>query len=163
MAKKIAIGIVLLVVLGGAISFYWAGGTSRRVKSNTPSKGFVKEGEVTFLDSVGNALIKIDVEIASRPEERTKGMMYRDNMPARFGMLFMFEQMGQRSFWMRNCPLPLDLIFLDDGKKIVSIQPNAKPYSDDPIPSGVPAMYVIEVNAGFCDLHGVQVGQVTQF
>lgn len=162
MVKKIAIGIIFIGALAAAASIFWPGGTTS-LESNSATKGFVKEGEITFMDSVGRVLIRIDVEIASRPEERNQGLMYRDYMPAGFGMLFIFEQMAPRSFWMHNTPLPLDLIFLDDGKRIVSIQPDAHPYSDEPIPSGKSAMYVIEVNAGFCEQHAIRIGQVALF
>jgi len=163
MLKKIAIGTVLIGVLALGIILFWPGGTTAPAESVPGAKGFIKEGEVAFMDSVEKLLIRIDVEIASRPEERNQGLMYRDHMPVGFGMLFIFEQMAPRSFWMHNTPLSLDLIFLDDGKRIVSIQSNTQPYSDNPIPSGKSAMYVIEVNAGFCNQHGIKVGQLTQF
>ncbi len=161
--KKIAIGFVFLALAAWGINTLLRPRSPASAGTDPVVKGFVKEGEIAFVDSLGRILIAIDVEIASRPEERNQGLMYRDHMPPQFGMLFIFEQMAPRSFWMRNTPLPLDVIFVDDQNKVVSIQTNTRPYSDDPIPSGSPAMYVIEVNAGFCAQHGIQAGMVARF
>ena len=163
MFKKIVVGIALIGLVAGGIHFFWPSKISPSADYNSATKGFVKEGEVAFMDSAGNPLVRIDVEIASRPEERNQGLMYRDFMPARFGMLFIFEQSAPRSFWMRNTVIPLDLIFVDDNNRIVSIQTDTKPYSDDPIPSNGPARYVIEVNSGFCQKNNIKVGGWAKF
>jgi uncharacterized protein len=123
---------------------------------------FVKEGEVTFL-SGGKKIKKIDVEIAENEAEQAKGLMYRPYMPDSVGMLFIFQNVQPQSFWMKNTHIPLDIIYVDSNKKIVSIQKNTRPYSEESLPSYGDVQYVVEVNAGYTDLHGIKVGDSIQF
>ncbi len=73
-------------------------------------------------------------------------------------MLFVFGSDGPRSFWMKNTPLPLDIIFINAAKRVVSIAANTTPYSLESLPSAGPAKYVLEVNGGFCARHGIAAG-----
>ncbi len=73
-------------------------------------------------------------------------------------MLFVFEEEGPHSFYMKNTLIPLDIIFIDKDLKIVSIQRNASPLDESGIPSGGPVQYVLEINAGLSDLWGLGVG-----
>ncbi len=125
---------------------------------------FIKEGELTFLNKRGKkSVVKIDVEIADNALKREKGLMYRHSMPDTAGMLFIFEQSGPVSFWMRNTYMPLDIIFSDENRQIVTIQKNTKPLSYESIPSYRKSMYVVEVNAGFTDKYGIKVGDYIKF
>lgn len=123
---------------------------------------FVKEGELTFSNET-KELIKIDIEVADTEKSIIQGLMYRKSMEEKHGMLFKFPNMEKRNFWMKNTIISLDIIYVDDQKKIVSIQKNTIPYSEDQVPSHVPAQYVIEVNAGFCDSYGIKVGDFVDF
>jgi uncharacterized protein len=125
---------------------------------------FTKEGELTFLSkTVKKKIIKIDIEIADNDYERTRGLMYRRSLPDNSGMLFIFERSGTLSFWMRNTYIPLDIIFVDKNKQIVTIQKNTKPLSYAQIPSKRNAKYAVEVNAGFSDKHGIVIGDFITF
>ena len=73
-------------------------------------------------------------------------------------MLFIFEDEQPRGFYMKNTNIPLDLIFLDGQNKIVGIKQDAKPKSMETILSGVPAQYVLEVNAGLAERWNLSVG-----
>jgi uncharacterized protein len=84
--------------------------------------------------------------------------MYRKSMPDSCGMLFIFEEMQPLSFWMKNTHISLDILYLDNDYRIVSIAKNATPFSEVSIPSGKDAMYVIEVNAGFCEKNKIKEG-----
>ncbi len=119
---------------------------------------FVKEGELRFLDNRDNLRAAIDIEIADDDASRMQGLMYRDSMAETQGMLFVFPDQAERSFWMENTILPLDIIYVNAQNRIITIQKNTVPYSRDSIPSNGPAKYVVEVNAGFCDRHLVRVG-----
>jgi len=124
---------------------------------------FVKEGSLTFLAKKSQKeIVKIDIEIADNDFERTRGLMYRVSLPDNAGMLFMFENSGPRSFWMRNTYISLDIIFADEKKKIVAIHRHAEPLSYEAIRAKT-ARYVIEVNAGFCDKHTINVGDSITF
>jgi len=98
------------------------------------------------------------VEIADDPVERARGLMFRETMPRDHGMLFDFAQEGERSFWMKNTPLPLDIVFIGADGTVVSIARGTTPFSTDPIPSDGPARFVLEVNAGVADAIGLQPG-----
>lgn len=124
--------------------------------------GIVKEGEVVFLHG-DRRIRKIDVEIAENDTERQKGLMFRPFLSDSVGMLFVFDEPSPQSFWMRNTMISLDIIYVGQDKKIVSIQKNAKPYSEESLPSFGDAQYVVEVNGGYCDKYGIQVGDKVDF
>jgi hypothetical protein len=125
---------------------------------------FLKEGELMFLEKKSNKkIITIDIEIADNDYERTRGLMYRHSLPDNGGMLFIFEKSGPLSFWMRNTYIPLDIIFADEKKRIVTIQEKTEPLSYNAILSKKQAKYVVEVNAGFSDKHRVSVGDMIAF
>ena len=73
-------------------------------------------------------------------------------------MLFVFGTSAARTFWMKNTPLPLDIIFIDDAGKVVNVAEHTTPLTTTPIRSTGPARYVLEVNAGFADRHGIGAG-----
>jgi uncharacterized membrane protein (UPF0127 family) len=119
---------------------------------------FKKEGELTFVDSTGNPIIKIDIEIADNDYERQLGLMNRESMEEMQGMLFIFPEEKYQSFWMFNTLFSLDMLFINSNKEIVTIHKNTKPLSEQSYPSSKPALYVLEVNAGFCDRHNIKLG-----
>ena len=100
----------------------------------------------------------MSVEIADTPEKRNFGLMYRQELPEFHGMLFLFPREEPLSFWMKNTPLPLDIIFMNSTLTIVGIAQQTTPFSEKQIPSGSPAQFVLEVNGGFCQQHDVAVG-----
>jgi len=154
-----------IIIIVGSIILYQCGqdqGRSHNTARNT--LGFKKEGEVHFLKANSNqTLTKIVVEIANTSKERNQGLMYRDEMPDSMGMLFIFDNSIVRSFWMKNTPVALDILFVNDEKEIVKIHPNTQPYSEDPLNSHRAARYVIEVNAGFCDKYQILEGHNVKF
>jgi uncharacterized membrane protein (UPF0127 family) len=124
---------------------------------------FAKEGSVTILDSLGKERVKIDAEFADTEYDRQRGLMFRKTMQETQGMLFIFPVEEMQSFWMRNTYIPLDMLFIDANKKIVTIHKNTKTLSDQSYPSTAPSKYVLEVVGGFCDRHGVVVGDVVDW
>ncbi len=120
---------------------------------------FTKEGELTLYKGINDTIItKLDIEIAKTDQEVQTGLMYRKSMKTNQGMLFVFPQIRERSFYMKNTRIPLDLIFLDNSKTIVSFQENAKPFNEASLPSNSPAQFVLEVNAGFAEKWLLEVG-----
>lgn len=119
---------------------------------------FTKEGELTFTDSLGALKAKIDLEIADTEYERQLGLMNRKEMKENEGMLFIFPRQDYQSFWMRNTLISLDIMFVNDQKKIVTIHKGTKILSDTSYPSTEPSIYVVETLAGFTDRHNIQVG-----
>jgi uncharacterized membrane protein (UPF0127 family) len=98
------------------------------------------------------------VELATNELERAKGLMFRKELPSGYGMLFDFHTEQQTSFWMRNTYIPLDMIFIKADGHILRIAENAKPQSDDLIPSGGPVRAVLEVIAGTARKLGIAPG-----
>lgn len=119
---------------------------------------FKKEGELFLIASEGDTIRQLDIEIADNEYERETGLMYRTEMEDDQGMLFVFPEEQPRGFYMKNTYIPLDLIFLDSKKEIVSITRNAEPGDLATIPSGAPAQYVLEVKAGLADQWDLKVG-----
>ena len=89
--------------------------------------------------------------------------MYRDTMAENNGMLFLMETEEPQTFWMKNTIISLDIIYVDSNKRIVSISRNCKPYSLDQIPSAKPALYVVEVIAGYTAKYGIKTGDMISF
>ncbi|WP_248722252.1 DUF192 domain-containing protein [Seonamhaeicola sp. ML3] len=125
---------------------------------------FKKEGELTIHKIKSDSTkVVIDIEIADTPFEIQTGLMYRSEMKVNHGMLFVFEDESPRSFYMKNTKIPLDLIFINAKKTIVSFQKNAKPFDESSLPSNAPAKYVLEVNAGMVDTWRLLVGDSIDF
>ncbi len=112
-----------------------------------------------YIDN-GKNLIKVNAEIADDNNERMKGLMFREKLNENGGMLFIFDEERQLSFWMKNTLMPLDMIFIGGNSEIVDIK-HAVPCRQDPCEtydSAKPAKYVLEVNAGFATKNNIQVG-----
>ena len=120
---------------------------------------FTKEGELTiYKDVKDSAFIKLDIEIADTEYETQTGLMYRSSMEEKHGMLFVFPDVAIHSFYMKNTQIPLDIIFIDANKKVVSFYENAEPFSQTGISSMVPVQYVLEINAGLVEKWGIEIG-----
>ncbi len=103
------------------------------------------------------------VEIADEVNERSQGLMFRENMDENKGMLFIFESEGIYPFWMKNTILPLDIIWLNSEKEIVFIKENSEPYNTIPINPESSALYVLELNAGTAEKIEIGVGSKASF
>jgi uncharacterized membrane protein (UPF0127 family) len=101
---------------------------------------------------------KVAVEVARKPTEHARGLMYRTSMPADQGMLFSWPDERIRSFWMHNTCIPLDMLFLSRDQTVVGIQEQVPVLNDRPRSIPCPAAYVLEVNAGWTRQHGVRAG-----
>lgn len=103
------------------------------------------------------ARAELRVEVADDGEERALGLMYRDRLPEDQGMLFVYPELDERNFWMKNTRIPLSIAFLADDGTIVHIA-DMQPQSLALTPSTQPVRYALEVNQGWFAQHGVQVG-----
>ncbi len=103
------------------------------------------------------------VEIADTPSKRTMGLQYRRELDSGRGMLFVFPVEDIQSFWMKNTPLPLDMIFITREGKIAGIIERTVPFSLDARSVTVPSQYVLEINAGLAERHGIKTGDTVRF
>jgi uncharacterized membrane protein (UPF0127 family) len=168
LGKDKSLQVILLVA--AMLIGSWMFCTACKKTSRTDASGdryevhFKKEGYLAFVKkNTFDTISVITVEIADSEEEITNGLMWRYSMPDTNGMLFIFDQERPLSFWMKNTSIPLDMVFVNGAREIVSIQDNATPLSTLPIFSRIPARYVVEVNAWFCVDHGIKTGDRITF
>lgn len=131
----VAVTVILVVTLVGGCS------------ADEP-KGIVElpVGEAVFL-----------VEVADEPEERQRGLMYRDDLAEDHGMLFVFPGAETRSFWMKDTRVPLSIAYISSRGEILEIY-DMEPLSLDPVRSRYPAQYALEVNQGAFERNGIVPG-----
>ncbi|RAV29815.1 DUF192 domain-containing protein [Sinomicrobium soli] len=124
----------------------------------TQEISFTKDGELTLFKADATPVKELEIEIADDEYKIETGLMYRSAMAENRGMLFVFDHEEPRYFYMKNTNIPLDIIYLDAARKIVSIKTDAEPLNENSIPSEHPAQYVLEVNAGMAEKWGLQPG-----
>lgn len=110
--------------------------------------------DLTITNDAGNQ-ISLDVEVADNSSSRARGLMFRRTMPETSGMLFIFPDMRQPSFWMKNTLIPLDMLFLDENGQVVDIHNMAMPQDLTTITSSQPAKAVLEINGGMAEKWGI--------
>jgi len=108
----------------------------------------------------------VTAELASSDEERQQGLMFREKINEDQGMLFLFEEEGLHSFWMKNMTFSIDILWLDRQKRIVHLAPEVPPCPSDPCPSyapGAAAMYVLELKSGAAKRHHLKLYDRLEF
>ncbi len=118
----------------------------------------VRKVPVTFVDSSGRQLCRIEAETAVTPYEQARGLMFRPYLPSRYGMLFVHDRDEILHYWMKNVVIGLDMIFINGKNDVVHIHPDAEPHDETTISSRYPARYVLEVNAGEAKQCGIRRG-----
>jgi uncharacterized membrane protein (UPF0127 family) len=109
---------------------------------------------------------QVTAELAVTEEERARGLMFRERILPNQAMLFVFEKPGIHSFWMKNTLVSLDMLWLDDEKRILHIEVNVPPCREEPCPSYgplLPARYVLELKAGVAAELGLKVSDRVMF
>ena len=100
---------------------------------------------------------EFSIEIADDGLERARGLMYRQDMPDDRGMLFVFDTAQPVGFWMKNTPMPLDLIFIREDGAVAGIK-QGKPFSEQVISVPEPVRFVLELKAGIANETGMKIG-----
>lgn len=110
---------------------------------------------------------RFTVEIADDEAERSRGLMFRDDLAADRGMIFIHEDEAPQSYWMKNTKIALDILYFDRSRKLVSASERVPPCSlgdqCPPFRSSGPALYVLELNAGLAESMGVKPGDELMF
>ena len=118
-----------------------------------------QDGKLERVEIVTRSGVHVfDVEMAVTPEERSKGLMFRRELPPGRGMLFDFEGEGPIAMWMKNTYISLDMIFIRADGRIARIAENTVPHSEATISSGAPVKAVLEVIAGTAKRLGIAPG-----
>ena len=108
----------------------------------------------------------LQVEVARTEKTRALGLMFRTALPEDRGMLFIFEQAGLHRFWMKNTLIPLDMVWMDERKRIIHIEYQVPPCKLDPCAVYGPSadsLYVLEVISGVASREKLRPGQTLTF
>lgn len=125
---------------------------------------FKKEGTLQLYKSGTDSLIStFDIELAEDEYETQTGLMHRGSMQNNQAMLFIFPDVKTRSFYMKNTLISLDIIYIDDTQKVVSIQKSAKSMDETSLPSKAPAKFVLEINGGLSEKLNIAEGDSISF
>lgn len=113
--------------------------------------------ELTLVTQAGKRFT-LQVEIADTDAEKRQGLMFRDKLEEKHGMLFLYQPAREVGIWMKNTLLPLDVIFIDVTGRIIKIDPDAVPLSEESLRSTRPVRAVLEINGGMTGFLGIAVG-----
>jgi len=137
------------------------GGCSDSSSSNTIATNikFRPDGVLEFRQTTGELVTRIVIEIAVSDSAQARGLMDRRSLPEKGGMIFINKKPSDRAFWMRNTPIPLDIIFIRADSTIANIARHTTPYSDARVEYDGEAQFVVEVRAGFTKRMNIHSGQ----
>ena len=108
----------------------------------------------------------LQAELMVKDEDRAMGLMFRPSLPLDRGLLFVFADVDFHGIWMKNCRFPIDIVWLDEDRKVVHVAPKVPPCTADPCPSYLPmrkAAYVVEMNAGAAKREKIALGSTLSF
>ncbi|MFC4451479.1 DUF192 domain-containing protein [Halorussus aquaticus] len=155
---------VLLAGCAGGMSGAITGNADREGSSTTPPTTTDVERVVnaTFVVEDGEN-VNVSLRVANEPEERQSGLMHRESLANNSGMVFVYEDAQQVSFWMKNTLIPLDMIFVAPNGTVLNVQhaspqPNASTDELERYPSDGQTKYVVELPRGFANRTGVGPG-----
>lgn len=119
---------------------------------------FREDGTLTFYREGDGEIVTIAIEIAATEQAITRGLMGRERLPDRSGMLFLMPQTRIQTFWMSNTPLSLDITFVGPDSTVINTVKYTRPFSPESHASEAPARFVVETRAGFTDSFGIVPG-----
>jgi len=128
----------------------------------TEAIAFTKEGDLRLFKK-DSLVAQLDIEIAETDYETQTGLMYRNTMKEKHGMLFVFPDERIHSFYMKNTEIPLDILYIGADLKVKSIQENTVPFDETGLSSKVPVQYVLEINAGLSQKWGLATNDSIAF
>jgi uncharacterized membrane protein (UPF0127 family) len=149
--------IALLSLCFGALAFSGAVSVVAPVAAQMPLAKPLPVSPLTIATSDGKKH-NFKVEVASKPEERSQGLMYRRSLAPDAGMLFDFGHTAPVAMWMANTLIPLDMLFVAADGTIVNIAQRTVPQSLATIPSDGPVRFVLEVPGGTASRLKIQPG-----
>jgi uncharacterized membrane protein (UPF0127 family) len=149
------IPVVATIIGFGVLMLIWCTDSGCQKETGVPPQ--------VILQGARGAEVVVQVEVASDPNERERGLMFRTELAENAGMLFVYPSEAPLSFWMKNTYLPLDMIFINDTMRIVGVVENAQPLTLEAHSVTTPARYVLEVNGLFVRRHGISPGSRVRF
>jgi hypothetical protein len=152
-AAPIFLLVVCLIGLGGCMP-----DDSGEPPSDPMNPTFTKEGTLALVGADEDTIRTIDIEFADTDAERQRGLMRRRSMDYGKGMLFLFDETSTSGMWMKNTPMPLDILFIAPDSTVINIARRTRPFSEESIEPTAPKRFVLEVRAGFADRFGIRPG-----
>lgn len=150
-------GFYKMIIIAALCVATIVGGYIATREQNPPPSGLPVEKLTVQFQAGGTH--DFEVEVAAKPIDLEMGLMFRKDMAKDHGMLFELGAPAKTtSFWMKHTLIPLDMLFVDEGGKIINIHRNAVPEDLTGIPSGGPVTAVIELNGGRADDVGIHIG-----
>ena len=126
-----------------------------------PSAGHAESTLEKVIIETASGDVTFDVEVMRTEEERQRGLMARAYLPEMRGMLFDFGQPQEVRMWMKDTPLPLDMLFIRADGTIARIT-RGEPFSTRTLPSGEPVLGVLEINGGISERLGIKEGALVR-
>ncbi len=117
---------------------------------------------ITFYNKDNEKIAAFGIEIVQTEKEREKGLMFREKLDKKRGMLFIFDDEMIISMWMKNTYIPLDMIFIGEDDVVNCVRENTTPESLIPIVCLKPSKYVLEINAGMAEKYGISAGDTVK-
>jgi uncharacterized membrane protein (UPF0127 family) len=154
MIRKILLAIVAIVVIVGALGFYLG-----MPQSSADQAMRLPVDPAQLVAETAGGDRSFTIEIADDQNERAAGLMFRETMDDDHGMLFVFPEKRPIAFWMKNTPMPLDIVFIGEDGKVLDILPG-EPFSEALISPGttVYVRYVLELKRGIAAKNGIADG-----
>jgi uncharacterized membrane protein (UPF0127 family) len=160
---RLALVLLALALAGCAGATADSGGQPRNASGATAAGKEASSGQpglrTVVIDASGGKKVRVRVEIADDPWEQARGLMYRTALGEDRGMLFVYQGERELSYWMKNTLIPLSIAYIDSEGRITDIL-DMRPLDDRPphYVSSEPVQYALEVNQGFFDKNGVEIG-----
>ncbi len=116
------------------------------------------ERDRLVIETAAGARHQLEIELAASPEQRAQGLMFRRDLAPDAGMLFLYGREWPVSMWMKNTLIPLDMLFIDGGGRVVHIAERTVPQSLESVSAGRPVTAVLELNGGTAARLGLAPG-----
>lgn len=166
MKKDLAIIFGLFILVGGLLVYTGRGGNPFFTNTGQEASRQASNPNMTI---VNINTLTVEGEVADLANERKKGLSNRESLDINKGILFVFEKSGAYGIWMKDMKFAIDIIWLDENRKVVDVATYAAPEpgdKDDELTVYKPrseAKYILEINAGLVDANNIQAGDTASF
>lgn len=152
-----AVGLLIVISIAALFAIK-SGRDLKREKHQIVSMRNDAQEAIKTVNIGGKAEFKVGLAVTR--EQRAKGLSGREYLADDEGLLFVFQNPGRHGFWMKDMNFAIDIIWVDEEKKVVDIRENANPesYPAETFYPSYPALYVLEINAGLVEKYGIKVG-----
>lgn len=158
----VVLGIIIILYLQNFKNQYNLYSTDTKGSKNSENNESKKENLFPKKIKINNT--EVDAREAISEEDKIKGLGVFEKIEENKGMIFIYENQGIYGFWMKNMKFPIDIIWIDENKKIIDITKSVSPETfPEVFKPKAPAKYILEVNAGFADENNIKEGDYTEF